>query len=283
MRLIKEEEIKRELKGKEFVFEFGIEKEGIYGIEILTFAKSWWQNLLKLKSFFKDDDLTDLPLDYSRIPSERKREEAKRLVQCVLKNKKRKNWKNILFPFIFLLILGFGTWSLNQIDFFEPKLSKKEYLLSEISQFPAVLWEEKKNELIFFNSRGKIVKKIPVEDFNFYQIFQIPRDFQKFNLIYTWPKVLEHPSNVFYFFVSASQNCGQNCRWVFLRSDLKKHKFQIIDDNVFGKIIDFYPSSNFQKIALMSYVFGGFCNSKSNLEIIDLKNYKKTKIERILG
>jgi len=56
MKLIKEERFDLRLKGKEFNWDFKIEKEGIYGIEILSSCKSWWQNFLK--SFFKDDKLS---------------------------------------------------------------------------------------------------------------------------------------------------------------------------------------------------------------------------------
>ena len=56
MKLIKEEGLDLRLKGKEFSWSFEVEKEGIYGIEILALCKSWWQNFLK--SFFKDDELS---------------------------------------------------------------------------------------------------------------------------------------------------------------------------------------------------------------------------------
>ncbi|MFH1048731.1 MAG: hypothetical protein V1732_03645, partial [Patescibacteria group bacterium] len=36
---------------------FEIPEDGIYFIEIIASAKSWWQNLKSLKSFFNDDDL----------------------------------------------------------------------------------------------------------------------------------------------------------------------------------------------------------------------------------
>jgi len=56
MKLIKEEKLNLRLKGKEFNWSFEVEKEGIYGIEILSSSKSWWQNFLK--SFLRDDELS---------------------------------------------------------------------------------------------------------------------------------------------------------------------------------------------------------------------------------
>jgi len=58
MEIIREEDINCELKEKGFSWYFEVEKQGIYGIEITASAKSWWQNFLRLRLFFKDDDLT---------------------------------------------------------------------------------------------------------------------------------------------------------------------------------------------------------------------------------
>ena len=56
MKLIKEEKLDLRLKEREFNWNFEVEKEGIYGIEVLASCKSWWQNFLK--SFFRDDELS---------------------------------------------------------------------------------------------------------------------------------------------------------------------------------------------------------------------------------
>lgn len=40
-----------------FDYEFKIEEDGLYMIEIIASCKSWLQNLIKFTSFFKDDDL----------------------------------------------------------------------------------------------------------------------------------------------------------------------------------------------------------------------------------
>src|SRR3989344_6759546 len=56
MNLVQEEKLNKRIE-KEFKFDFEIEKDGLYAIEISARAKSWLQNTLKLISFFKDDDL----------------------------------------------------------------------------------------------------------------------------------------------------------------------------------------------------------------------------------
>jgi hypothetical protein len=56
MKIIKEEKINKEIS-KEWQYDFRVEETGIYLIEITARAKSWWQNLRNLKSFFYDDDL----------------------------------------------------------------------------------------------------------------------------------------------------------------------------------------------------------------------------------
>lgn len=64
MKLLYSQKIDREIK-EDYFFSFET-KEGIYLIEIIAKAKSWWQNLKKLKSIFKDDDI-NLYLDNAEI------------------------------------------------------------------------------------------------------------------------------------------------------------------------------------------------------------------------
>ena len=56
MKLIKEEKINREISDL-FVYNFDLAENGLYLIEIIASAKSWWQNLKNFRSFFSDDDL----------------------------------------------------------------------------------------------------------------------------------------------------------------------------------------------------------------------------------
>jgi len=67
MKKILERKLNQAIKEKEFIFNFQIEKQGIYAIEITGSAKSWFQNLVNLRSFFKDDDLT-LRIDNIEFP-----------------------------------------------------------------------------------------------------------------------------------------------------------------------------------------------------------------------
>jgi len=56
MNLLKKEKPNLIIKNN-FNYNFEIPEDGIYFIEIIASAKSWWQNLKSLKSFFNDDDL----------------------------------------------------------------------------------------------------------------------------------------------------------------------------------------------------------------------------------
>ncbi|MBU3965006.1 hypothetical protein KJ575_05115, partial [Patescibacteria group bacterium] len=56
MNLLKKENLNLAVKNN-FNYTFEIPENGIYLIEIIASAKSWWQNLKNLKSFFNDDDL----------------------------------------------------------------------------------------------------------------------------------------------------------------------------------------------------------------------------------
>ena len=57
MRLIKEEKISKEITGK-YSCNFEFPEDGLYLIEIIASAKSWWQNFKTSRSFFKDDDIS---------------------------------------------------------------------------------------------------------------------------------------------------------------------------------------------------------------------------------
>lgn len=56
MSLIKEEKISKEISGK-YSCDFSLDEDGLYLIEIIASAKSWWQNFKSSRSFFKDDDI----------------------------------------------------------------------------------------------------------------------------------------------------------------------------------------------------------------------------------
>ncbi|OGF23393.1 hypothetical protein A2Y83_02425 [Candidatus Falkowbacteria bacterium RBG_13_39_14] len=45
-------------------YDFEVEEDGLYLIEIIAGAKSWWQNLKKLRAFFDDDDLAVNPAPF---------------------------------------------------------------------------------------------------------------------------------------------------------------------------------------------------------------------------
>ncbi len=57
-KLVKKEDFNFEVKN-EFDYSFEVDKDGVYLIEIIASAKSWWQNLFKNhRSFLEDDNLT---------------------------------------------------------------------------------------------------------------------------------------------------------------------------------------------------------------------------------
>jgi len=57
MQLVNKEKFNKRIQGL-FDYRFEVEENGFYLIEIIASCKSWWQNLIKFVSFFKDDDLT---------------------------------------------------------------------------------------------------------------------------------------------------------------------------------------------------------------------------------
>lgn len=56
VKLIKQEKLNKEITEK-FSYDFVLADDGLYLIEIIASAKSWWQNLKSIRSLFKDDDI----------------------------------------------------------------------------------------------------------------------------------------------------------------------------------------------------------------------------------
>ena len=69
MKLIKQETINREISAL-YASDFVLIEDGLYLIEAIASAKSWWQNLKSLRSFSKDADLA-LILDRIEISTSR--------------------------------------------------------------------------------------------------------------------------------------------------------------------------------------------------------------------
>jgi len=65
MKLIKQEKLNKKIVDK-FDYDFILDDDGLYLIEIIASAKSWWQNLKSFKSLLNDDDLA-LSLDRMEI------------------------------------------------------------------------------------------------------------------------------------------------------------------------------------------------------------------------
>jgi len=78
MRLIKDENIYSILK-KEFSYNFVLNEDGLYLIEIIASAKSWWQNIKTGRAFFKDDDIF-LTLDGNELTTSLNKREDSRSV-----------------------------------------------------------------------------------------------------------------------------------------------------------------------------------------------------------
>lgn len=228
------------------------------------------------QSYFPPDE----PLDWSRLPTIEKQKEAQRIVKCVLKNKKRKNWKFIFWPVLislFMIFVGLGAWHLNQGDFFEPIVSEEESMTAAISRFPSAIFKQETNKIVLFNSQGKITAAISEERLGVNKIFNIPAEFQKGNLIHL-SSAIESSKNIFYFLVATSWSCGaSNCTWVLYRYNAKEDFLEVIDNQIFGSTT-LYLSPQADKLILLSHSHGGYCNGSSDLTIIDLKNFNKERI-----
>ncbi|PKL72531.1 hypothetical protein CVV26_00780 [Candidatus Kuenenbacteria bacterium HGW-Kuenenbacteria-1] len=105
LKLITKEVINKEIIDK-FSYDFILEDDGVYLIEIIASAKNWRQNVKNLRSFFKDDDLA-LALDIMEITTSNSNKtdaraiwngnELKGFLKTVVITVKLKKGKHILF------------------------------------------------------------------------------------------------------------------------------------------------------------------------------------------
>lgn len=72
MQLIKQKKINKTIK-ESFDYAFAVNEDGLYIIETVASAKSWWQNFKNLASFFKDDNLAVIidETDFPKISGQR--------------------------------------------------------------------------------------------------------------------------------------------------------------------------------------------------------------------
>lgn len=251
-------------------------------------------------------------INYSEMPSSG---ETRRFVKNVLENVKKRDWYHIISLSILILVIVSGCFvgqlvlrdkmemasnmssyireiftsePDNVIDNLNPQIVDYQQIYpgNRVSSFPAVFWEEKENKIVFLNSKKKIVQKIDAGLLNLDKIFQTPLDFQGpngQNSIHIDSEVLENPENVFYFLAATTFSCGvNNCTWILYRFNAVNNNLEILDKNIFGEVTNFYLSPDSQKLAFVSNVHGGFCNSRDYLVIIDLSNFKKEKVKNYI-
>lgn len=240
-------------------------------------------------------------INYDELSSE-----TKSFLKNVLANMEKRDWFHIIsLPLSILIVISsFITAYSFQLDqkyadagysfgqIVSPMLGPENKnasasLYSEgITSFPAVFLDKKNDEVVFANSEKVEVGRIDIKLLSMDSIFGTPSDFigaSGKNLTFIEPKCFEHPKNIFYFIAATSYSCGTaNCTWVLYSFDANKNELRIVDENLFGAGIDFYPSLDFKKLAVVSVVEGGFCTNGSYLAIIDLASFKKQELSDYL-
>lgn len=230
--------------------------------------------------------------------------QTKRIISCVQNHLKKKTFEkilNIVKKTTFALFIGVLSlfvydeligpslemlFSSNSVDVVQIIKKDKEVIITKDEQpkFPDIIWDQDLGNLTFYNSKGEKAGIISWERLNLDKIFDIPpEDSSRFsihterNLGY---EIIELPQNTFYFLVSTSYTCGQNCTHAFFKFDANKNKLEIIDKDIFGTAINFYLSPDSQELAMVSHVHGSVCDTGSYLEILDLNNFQKEKIDQ---
>lgn len=241
------------------------------------------------------------PVDYDRLPHGA---EARQFVKDVLEKLSRKNWRGVTSAFLLMTIglLGFfGGQATRQATGAERNYSKalnSAFVSVPITgnrglvlgaqaaspgpaeHSPRLVWNKKLDDMTLFNSQGRFVKNFPVKRLNIDAILETPADIMSWRSV-SVDDIIEAPENTFYFTVATSWSCGaNNCGQVVLyKYDLTKDSFIVVNKNLFGGVA-LYPSPDVKKLAVVSHVSGGFCNTGAYLTIIDLDNFKKEDIDK---
>ncbi|MBU2633268.1 transglycosylase SLT domain-containing protein [Patescibacteria group bacterium] len=226
--------------------------------------------------------------------------QTKRIVDCVQNHLKKKTFKKILKS---LAKVGIGLFLIVQLfSFYEALIEPENEIITypgdnsanviqtvrntepdtQLLEFPSIVWDKDVEKLAFFNKEAKLVKIIPIERLDLDLIFS---EFVSENSIYIADEFIEFPENVFYFLISTFGYCGAsgNCTWGLYQLDIEKDKLALIDDGIFGSGISFYLSPDNKNLAIERSVHGGICNYGNYFDVIDLENFEKTEVRKLMN
>lgn len=226
--------------------------------------------------------------------------ETCRLVNCVIKNYKRKNWLDIFWPTLLIILaaLNFAFFGLNYSDGdLSPNLERS--LTANINNLNSdntlgidknsilenkkkIIWKKETDELLFLNDNASIVYRLPAKDLKIDEILKTPAEDIDINRSIFVKELAEEKNKIFYFSASESGYCGSGgCSQIIYRFNLENKELRVVKNRIFGHSEKMIFSPDGAKAAL-SYCAnaGAYCGG-CNIEIINLESFESDKIQKI--
>jgi hypothetical protein len=199
------------------------------------------------------------------------------LVTCVLKNKKRRDWKQIFLPLL-IFLLGFAVGNayayLNWIDFFEPTVPE---VLSAVDvqqrNCPEVLRGDNDKEIILVNNLCHTIRIFGDQELGL-------------EVSDRWDSLrggdqLIQTGNLFYFLATSSLRCGmQNCTYNLYGYDEELDSLRLIATDIFGAGVRLDISPDGRKMAIITTAHASVCHENSYLDLLDIASKEKQTIDR---
>lgn len=206
-------------------------------------------------------------LTYARIPTQKKQEEAKRHVACVLEKKKKKPWNVIALIMMFSLVVPFVVQGTH--------FNEKKTLYPRTQSLYRIFIDEQRSKLIFFDSGKKEITSFSLARLRLNELANIPASQQSQQIIHLGLDVVERPVHVFIFSLATSWLCGvDNCGWMVFRYNAEKDVLDLIAKDILASSLDFHLSPGGSQMAISSQFAAGFCNGGAYLDFLDLQSMR---------
>ncbi len=165
-------------------------------------------------------------------------------------------------------------------DFFEPVVSEREALLADVSSFPALVMDEERGQLIFFDSNEKEAGRAPLYRLHLDTSTDIQMNEQAPSFVLLGTDVVEYPAKIFYFSATSSLLCGNdNCGWAFFRYGADSGTLERISLDGLSSGLRLSVSPKGSRLAVFSFYAAGFCRGKSFIGLLNLKDLRYASIE----
>lgn len=221
----------------------------------------------------------DKPLDTNTLP-----EETASLIECVQKNRNKKDWHHIVIPLFFGVIYLMGIAG-HIVSFQDNKnvlaTSTLNIEYKTIHEACPSIKRAGDTTITLVDTNCLPVRNLTHLDLDIAGVFNLSEE--KINedrfLIHPGDEIVESTTGVIYFFVSNTSFCGmQNCTYALYAYDRHQDSLHLVSTDFFGTITKAALSPDEQKIAIVRVGHSSVCDERSSLHIVSLPSGERKKI-----